>query len=307
MDGNGGCCIARYGGAAAGAYDMSKVDRIMLRYRPIAPKPASSGSVSGGSTPEKNDLVVVRSGRGKRRYVRDASNNNNNSNNKRCNRKRKASSPEDKRDGFSSETVVTLPLLPEAPERGSKSPEEESPAMVKQEVKNLPAWLSLENNITDDNSYYYYRQPAVFCVPDRKVVLPQPVRVVGSWVTVERVTDTWVDGEGLGCTDEERSKNLERDTCPGFISDGENRVVWTNAAYRRMVAAKGEEEAEVAVGLVVKEALPVGHLAFTCSVRMQYTSGKERNSLTLPCDVWRMDGGGFAWRLDIKAALCLGR
>ncbi|CBI15623.3 unnamed protein product, partial [Vitis vinifera] len=45
MDAKGGCCIARYAG---GAYDMSKVDRIMLRFRPIAPKPTSAGSVSGG-------------------------------------------------------------------------------------------------------------------------------------------------------------------------------------------------------------------------------------------------------------------
>ncbi|KAK7858074.1 hypothetical protein CFP56_014543 [Quercus suber] len=37
------------------------------------------------------------------------------------------------------------------------------------------------------------------------------------------------------------------------------------------------------------------------------TCGKERSSITLPCDVWRMDGGGFAWRLDVKAALSLGR
>ena len=51
------------------------------------------------------------------------------------------------------------------------------------------------------------------------------------------------------------------------------------------------------------------HSAFTCRVRVVQcdTLGKERSSLTLPCDVGIMDGGGFAWRLDVKAALCLGR
>ncbi|KAL0415716.1 UNVERIFIED_CONTAM: hypothetical protein Slati_3403500 [Sesamum latifolium] len=44
----GGCCIARYAG---GAYDKSKVDRIMQRFRPIAPKPAAGGgSLSAGSS-----------------------------------------------------------------------------------------------------------------------------------------------------------------------------------------------------------------------------------------------------------------
>ncbi|KAA8540709.1 hypothetical protein F0562_024372 [Nyssa sinensis] len=302
MDGRGGCCIARYAG---GPYDMSKVDRIMLRFRPIAPKPASSGSVSGRSPPENND-VHVRTGRGKRRYVRDSNNNN-----KRCyNRKRKASPP----SGGSisgGETVVTLPLLPETPD-GKETPARGSPndhfdlTGAKKQVQNVPIWLDFTNQTVNDN----HVSPAVGQVSvglDRTVVMmPQAVRLVGSIVTVECVTDTWVDGNGLGCTDEERKRNLEMDTCPGFISDGLNRVGWTNGAYREMVVGR---DREVVVWLVMKEKVPVPviHPAFSCRVRMQYTCGKERSSLTLPCDVWRMDGGGFAWRLDVKAALCLGR
>ncbi|KAM5571729.1 hypothetical protein ABKV19_012026 [Rosa sericea] len=267
MDGRGGCCIARYGGGG-GVYDTSKVDRIMLRFRPIAPKPVG-GSVSGGSTPENSENCR----RGKRRYVRD----------KRCNnRKRKASSPPDKKKG----AVTTLSLLPESPEP-KHSPEERSSA----------TWLSFESFPGNTSpEYKVVNMPAL-----------RPVRVVESYVTVDCVTDTWVEGGGLGFTDEERRMSLETDTCPGFLSDGYGRVVWTNGAYRSMVGQENETD-EVTVCLVVKEtasvtAVALAHPAFTCRVRVQYTCG----SITLPCDVWRMEGGGFAWRLDVKAALCLGR
>ena len=289
MDAKGGCCIARYAG---GAYDTSKVDRIMLRFRPIAPKPTSAGSVSGGST-LKSDQVYLRSGRGKRRYVRDSS--------KRCNRKRKAS-PDEKRDEIVGEAVVTLPLLPETPDRKDWSPPGLSdPSSATKPQKKLPIWLSLGNG---GSERHCGSDGAV--ITERMVVMPQPVRLVGSCVTVECLTDTCVDGYGLGRTDEEKVNNLDNDTCPGFVSDGLNQVTWTNAAYRRLVGHVTPGP-ETMVWLVMKARVPVSFPAITCRVRLQYRCGKERCSLTLPCDVWRMDCGGFAWRLDIEAALSLGR
>lgn len=99
--------------------------------------------------------------------------------------------------------------------------------------------------------------------------------------------------------------SLQRDTCPGFISDGLNRVLWTNEAYGKMVGGAAEE---VVAWLVMKAevVVPAGIPSFTCRVRV-VTFGKDKISLTLPCDVWRMDCGGFAWRLDTTAALSLGR
>ncbi|KAJ6776897.1 hypothetical protein OIU74_000971 [Salix koriyanagi] len=48
--------------------------------------------------------------------------------------------------------------------------------------------------------------------------------------------------------------------------------------------------------------------AFSCWVRLQNSWQKEKCSKTaVPCDVWRMDFGGFAWRLDVDSALSLGR
>ena len=57
MDRKGGCRIARY---ATGTYDMSKVDRIILRYRPIAPKPITGNSGRGGFSPESSDSSMQR-------------------------------------------------------------------------------------------------------------------------------------------------------------------------------------------------------------------------------------------------------
>ncbi|KAB1217314.1 hypothetical protein CJ030_MR4G021007 [Morella rubra] len=300
MDGRGGCCIgiARYGG---GVYDMSRVGRIMLKFRPIAPKPVAGGSSPSDTTPEKAD-INAKIGRTKRRYVRD----NNIVNTKRCNRKRKVS-PE--------ETVVTLSLLPEAPARKG-SPDRESPqrkhepTVELKDARNEQMWLSFDGTKKVGHALQ------LGGLSDRTAVVPAGATAVGSCVIVECVTETCLDGYGLGRTDEERRSILGRDTCPGFISDVFGRVTWTNGAYTRMMDQGSEwaerDQQQVMVWLVIKEESLIRRLtypAFTCRVRLvQYSScGKERSSLTLPCDVWRMDGGGFAWRLDVKAALSLGR
>ncbi|KAK8274736.1 hypothetical protein V6Z11_D10G092700 [Gossypium hirsutum] len=143
--------------------------------------------------------------------------------------------------------------------------------------------------------------------------LPNPGRmtVVESWVMVESVTETCIEEEEMEkCTDQEKMKNLVKDTCPGFVSDGLNRVFWVNQAYRNMVGLDqdGEQErAATAVGLVLKDGLTFPCGAFSCRVWLRYVDGKGKNySKTVPCDVWKLSSGGFAWRLDVNAALSLG-
>lgn len=86
---------------------------------------------------------------------------------------------------------------------------------------------------------------------------------------------------------------------------------WTNEAYSQMVTTGNHKDTwrnKVKLGMRERVELPAVNLfsAFTCRVRVQY--GKEgSHSMTVRCDVWRLDGGGFAWRLDVKAALSLGR
>ncbi|CAO2815169.1 unnamed protein product [Amaranthus hypochondriacus] len=271
LSGGGGCCIAKYTsiypyhGPTTQTYHDHNIDTIMLRFRPIAPKPGT-----GPTTLAKNDTVL-------KRKNQIPENTETNKRGRKSSRVRSLDDHHKSSNGYK----VTLPLLPEAPDLSPKKKinnNHKKKTNVVGHVLSMPTWLSFGSF---DHTF------------------------VESTVIVEGVTDTWMDGNGLiGFTDEERKVRLDDDTCPGFISDGWNRVCWTNKAYRRIVA--GEEEREVMVKIEMREKVkfPAGELfpAFTCRVKVKY--GKQM--LIVPCDVWRMDGGGFAWRLDINTALSLG-
>ncbi|KAM3713374.1 hypothetical protein ACJW30_01G252800 [Castanea mollissima] len=269
---------------------MMMVSREMLRFRPIAPKPVTYGSGSSCMVTEKNS--VVSKGRTKRKYVRVRKNSMNG-----C---KKMVSEEESKDGV----LKTLQLLPEKAEM--KDPVDPTAEKVGVEVDNdLVVVDNVEGGVGGS---------------DLTVEMGQ-TRVVESWVTVESVADTCMDVRGLGSTDVERVKNLERDTCPGFISDGLNRVQWVNEAYKRMVMKELEncdgqspEYCDFLVRLVVNNKVKLLLLpynnneeAFTGLVRLVHTwRNQKKRSKVVPCDVWRMDRGGFSWRLDVKAALSLG-
>jgi hypothetical protein len=262
--------------------------------------------------------VSPRSGRGKRKY----NNTSKGTNSKKCNsggnRKRKVLGEENK---AVVDSVVTLPLLPETPDRKDFGTKELKTEVFPGSVSPKPVkskWLSFDGKVKDQAGH---QNTVGFGVSaDQTVVMPRVANIVGSCVTVECVTDTWVDLDGLGRTDDEKKINMEKDTCPGFISDGYGRVTWENEAYRKMVGQGEGGDHQVFVWLAMKEKVPMkvtiaGHKAFTCRVKVQYqkhdtcrVNGKEKISIvTVPCDVWRMDSGCFAWRLDVKTALCLGR
>ncbi|KAK1318535.1 hypothetical protein QJS10_CPB04g01752 [Acorus calamus] len=277
MESRGECCIAHHSGvnntyaAASAAVAATKIDRIMLRFRPIAPKPsppptsaAAAASISSVSRPKRRPSSAasetpIRRGR------------------------RRRSSPSEQ----------NLPLLKPTPPPPS-SPD----TPLDPRVPHLPIWFST---------------PAAVAAR-AEVVAPTPVRPIGSWVTVESVSAAADSCDGIGgaCDAEAAKRLLEGDACPSFVSDRADRVTWTNEAYREMVGGGG---GEMRVALVtegrVKAAAVVG--GFTCRVRVRYatataTAGKERvSSVTAPCDVERLMEGGLAWRLDVKAALCLGR
>lgn len=318
MDGRGGCCIARYAAAGGHAYDISQVDRIMLKFRPIAPKPAASGAApaasDGGS--DGHAKATAGGGRGRRKSCsKDTSGNSGCNGTRRCTngRKRKSCSPDqtavippDHHQQHFDQKAVTLALLPEAPDL---SPTKQS--------HKMPFWLSF-NNAPGVQDNYALSHSKVGPGPDPTVMVPPPQQhpnhhhhqpAVRSCVVVEAVTDT-CPTEGVRVCD---VRALEKDTCPVIITDRWNRVVGANEAYRRMVMGDTWRDRNMAVSVEMRERVPdrvQGLQAFTCRVRVQRTNeGKESrgsSSLTLPCDVWRIDGGGFAWRLDVDAALSLG-
>ncbi|XP_076881638.1 uncharacterized protein LOC143529819 [Bidens hawaiensis] len=307
MDGRGGGCVARYspggggfGEICYGPYGMSKVERIMLKYRPIAPKPMAAGSGSSCSTVEQSE-GSGKTRRRKRKYVRvnkKKKDMGTNSGSKK--RKISASSGE-------SSGVVTLSLMPETPDRkenSSNSWQTSSPSETRDLVspsinckRQSPMLLNF-NKIGDS-------QVTTSLSP------PQSQKtIVTSFVTVECVTEAWVNSDRLGVTDQVQVMNMDMDTCPSFITNARDTVVWTNKAYREMTAGGGTDETTtVVVKKFNRVMMPVSLPAFTCKVKVTWGTERAASALTVtaPCDVWRMRCGGYAWRLDVNAALSLGR
>ncbi|KAI9076030.1 hypothetical protein K1719_041964 [Acacia pycnantha] len=284
---------------AAGGQDKTMINTLMPRFRPIAPKPAAGGPLLGRSpTFKDNDIISLR--RTKRKYVRVR---------RSCKESNKDRERTVAKEEVKSRSATTLQLLEENRAEQKVSSKGGAWCSVtshtvtvtdkeEEEASNPFIRLSLNLNLMNNDGKEALGQTAV---------MPPPSKTVETWVTVEYVSETCMEALGLGCTDTEKLANLGRDTCPGFVSDGLNRIVWVNRAFRKMVMSRNndEETPEMEVRLVMRGAL--AYSAFTCQVKVQYTWGKEKCSQMVPCDAWRMDGGGFAWRLDVKAALSLGR
>ncbi|KAJ8767872.1 hypothetical protein K2173_020812 [Erythroxylum novogranatense] len=308
--------------SAGGVQDKTIINRMMLRFRPIAPKPLVGSSDSGVGLNSINDISALKR-RTKRKYVRVCKRNGtcngdaDNKSKRRCKGNNRVSTTDREKQGEDEDgmnKVVTLQLLPErtdlseSPMKGGSWCNLNLTVMPPKEEVGLggdhssPFWLKPKEPVFDTFCGLGFRDPSVV--------------VVDSWVTVKCVTDTYNcmdEGEHLGRTDVERVRNLERDKCPGFVSDGSNNVRWVNGAYKKITKVEHDwVPSEIVVKLTIKEELlpylyqsPV----FTCWVRLQHAWQKKEKcsqSQMVPCDVWRMDGGGFAWRLDMDAVLSLG-
>ncbi|XP_052197755.1 uncharacterized protein LOC127804783 [Diospyros lotus] len=289
-----------------GSTEETAIDRIMLRFRPIAPKPAPDGSKPGHLTTEIGKRPSV-NGRTKRKYVRVTKNKQCKTNNTQLTR----GEPKKRQ----KKRVVTQRLLPERPGGEDLSAGGSCRGLDRTSggggIEHSFFWLSFEDYRSTDLAASGESESAVV------KALPTPDRVViESWVTMACLTVICMDteaggGERLGLTDFDILKNLEEDTCPGFVSDSVNLVRWVNGAFKKMMWQGDHERrsaTEYRVWLVIKERIPVLLPGFGCMVRLQYNSRVEQRkySMTVPCDVWRMDSGGFAWRLDVRAALSLG-
>ncbi|KAI4348277.1 hypothetical protein L6164_009014 [Bauhinia variegata] len=297
MDAGDRLRLAAYGGGVA--QDKTTINRIMFGFRPIAPKPVTVGTASGCTVPENNSKVLVPVKRTKRKYVRIQRN----SGYRRKNRK--SSEQSDVQHGLEN-AVVTLQLMPE------KNELEEGSVGKDSWCKNVNLDLTVEKIEIQDKIELETPKTTLMNITTSSTENGESLdrKAVETCVTVESVIDTCMDVGVLGCTDVEKVNNLESDTCPGFISDGYGRVWWVNDAYRKMVCKQeerlGQPSPEIMVWLHVKNNFLSSHRAFTCGVRLQYTWQKEKCTKMVPCDVWKLDSGGFAWRLDMKAALSLG-
>ncbi|KAG8384946.1 hypothetical protein BUALT_Bualt04G0171000 [Buddleja alternifolia] len=275
------------------------MNKIMLRFRPIAPKPAGGDVASSSAEQERRNGVVKSGRRTKRKYVRVRGRQ---SNSKRKIKEAGDLSPPEK-SGIEDESppekgAVTLQLLPERSE--SEKSSDNSAAKRSTDHEN---W----NNIIDP--YALNDDDVIHRKLNSGGGGSEDFRsVTETRIIVECVTDTYIGGGiGLGFSDREKINSLQMDTCPGFVSDGTNNVVWVNQAYREMVAEGEAAENGFMVRLVVKEKLPQFCPSFACIARLiqQRKHGHKWNRI-VPCDVWRMEFAGFAWKLDVNTALSLG-
>ncbi|XP_059638514.1 uncharacterized protein LOC132280784 isoform X2 [Cornus florida] len=221
MRGKGGSCIARSEEYCAND-DKFIINHIMLRYRPIAPKPAG-GEVS---MPENNKAVTPKRKRTERKYstVRRS--------------KKRATAATDCKNyeemAAKKGSLVTLQLLPEKSvgkgilEGGSSGGLDPTGITKKTRDDQDPPICRL-NSMNKNVVVGAYGG----CGSDAEDLTAMR-RVVESWVVVECVTETSMDGRGLGSSDMEKVMNLEVDACPALVSDGLNRVQWVNEAYKEM-------------------------------------------------------------------------
>ncbi|XP_076905156.1 uncharacterized protein LOC143560832 [Bidens hawaiensis] len=259
------------------------IDQIMLRFRPIAPRPLTVER-SG------NELPVMRK-RVKRKYVR-------------VKKTKKMKKINDVNNWFDLDRTVAMTVTDVT---------DPDPLHSLQKVTN---WISFDTKGVTNNNYH--DNNLFICKPPQSSDLhadltTAAVSVTESWITLETVTGMCEDRRMFGYTDEEIMKNLKADTCPGFISSGfgYDEVRWVNPAYQSMVNVNSNlaTSTEVVVWLVVKvDNLIVEKFmpAFSCRVRIEYRSSDKKSPLTVPCDVCKMNSGEFAWRLDVKFALSLG-
>ncbi|KAH9792120.1 hypothetical protein KPL71_003993 [Citrus sinensis] len=275
--GTGSWCMLR---CAGGAHDRMGIDRMMLGFRPIAPKPMTGGSTGSGNLLSDNKNLVISSKRSKRKYVRVRKNNYS----YRSRKNKKA----DHGGCESKDEIVTLQLLPEK----EKAVDDSEDSTRRSSSESW--WCNIDTG---------------GCTGRENVQASR---------TNEGETDMWL---GFGGMVRDQTvvimKNLENDTCPGFVSDGLSyKVMWVNEAYKKMVTMVRKENdvvvsagsvVVVMVSLVMKVKLPRFFTSLTCRVRVEYTWQNEKYSKIIPCDIWRMECGGFAWRLDVDAALSLGR
>lgn len=361
-----------------GAVDDTIVRRLLLKFRPIAPKPVCRQSLAGSSGMDelRNVPAAGKVKLQKRKYVRRRESNINKTSTRR--RKKEDRSPEEEKGGRNEaeeewpENMKTFRLLPGKAEEerqvdeilvGRDKPRSIIDSMQSSILGTPRRCYNLNNHsagtlapfslhgsdqvpMGQASGFLFDHRPSegssilgdldrrlLFQPPDRPAMMQESgllgLRLVAlvETVTVDCLTNT--DPGELGGSDTEIIKNLDLDSSPGFISDSSNRVRWVNGAFRRMMTAVADGQSwppplpvESAVVLEARGKLPEWSRAFSGQVRVKLRREHQRDRGTVeklserggckwqqvvPCDVWRMDFGGFAWRLDLGAALTLGR
>ncbi|KAL2642979.1 hypothetical protein R1flu_010566 [Riccia fluitans] len=154
------------------------------------------------------------------------------------------------------------------------------------------------------------------------VIAPQPIRPVGSTLTVSTITRNNLVASPVTDSLECVKEQLEASAMPAIITDYRDRVRFVNSAYKQMVGqpecpwlstvgkktVRDNAQHSRLTGEVVltcKENLEQLAAAFSCRLLVQWGNQGKENTMTVPCEVTRLQndrvGPMYVWKLDVSA------
>lgn len=213
----------------------------------------------------------------------------------------------------SQSTLVTLPLL-------------QCPIMAQahetESGKNSVIDLNRLAEVTEERDFLKLQSPI-----SPEVIAPQPIRPVGSSISVGSISEESSLGSNLNPAAqvlkkrEEVESEVESEELPAVVSDSNNKVRLANSAYKEMV---GQPECpwldsmvafssgkricgEVMLRFLDTESMPVKSNGFSCWVTIEWgSSGKSSGSVHAFCEVMRLSCESkdylFEWRFHTREA-----
>ncbi|XP_068654029.1 uncharacterized protein [Aristolochia californica] len=149
------------------------------------------------------------------------------------------------------------------------------------------------------------------------VIVPQPVRPVGSSISVGCISEaTHSDSPLVLKKPEEVEEEVESEALPSVISDSNNRVRLANSAYKEMV---GQPECPWLDSMAASRRLsggvmldfsdtsvPVSSKSFSCRARIEWANNGRQIFINAPCDVIRLSCKSkdyqYTWRFHTNEA-----
>ncbi|XP_024389040.1 uncharacterized protein [Physcomitrium patens] len=156
-----------------------------------------------------------------------------------------------------------------------------------------------------------------------KVIAPQPVRAVGSTITVQTIVSFDRHSVPLTETFQDVQERLDKGDMPYVVTDLKFRVKWVNTAYKRLVgqpklswlastvgSGADHEDSPASlrlagdVSLVCDGAQIMDEIAaFTCRVGIHWSHQGEHSAMSVPSEVFRLEDGTagsmYVWGFDV--------
>ncbi|CAN4092168.1 unnamed protein product [Withania somnifera] len=185
-------------------------------------------------------------------------------------------------------TTTTIPVLVE------KSPEEEGRGID----------LNLAADGPEELDFMLQLQGPIAKGPS--VITPQPVRPVGSSISIGCINEEAPDDGGRNKKSmkkpEEVEEEVEAEALPAFISDSNNKVRLTNAAYKEMVGQPECSWLDYMVGNACKRiggevmlefgdscSVPMSSNGFTCWVKIEWGAAQgKKHSVKAFCNAVKL-------------------